>query len=158
VADGIRLSVASGGRRADLVLPGGVPVVELLPELARGLLGTTSPTATLTWPAGAALDPDVGLVVQGVADGVLLWLTATPAEPPVVYDDARDALADLGPPSRGGRRVRALALRRAERRQGDGPVDVLRLRRELRALARLQLLATLCVVALLAGAAMAWFG
>lgn len=33
----VRVTVASGSRRIDLVLPGAVPVAELAPELARGV-------------------------------------------------------------------------------------------------------------------------
>ena len=40
----VRVTVASGTRRVDLVLPGAVPVAELVPELARsvGLLDATT--------------------------------------------------------------------------------------------------------------------
>ena len=33
----VRVTVASGTRRVDLVLPGAVPVAELVPELARSV-------------------------------------------------------------------------------------------------------------------------
>ncbi|MSZ76657.1 MAG: type VII secretion integral membrane protein EccD, partial [Actinobacteria bacterium] len=33
----VRVTVASGTRRVDLVLPGSVPVAELVPELARSV-------------------------------------------------------------------------------------------------------------------------
>ena len=33
----VRVTVASGSRRVDLVLPGAVPVAELVPELARSV-------------------------------------------------------------------------------------------------------------------------
>lgn len=153
----MRVTVAAGQRRADLVLPGGVPVAELIPELARGLFGQGPGSATLTPPAGPPLVPEAGLRAQGVTDGMLLWLTADPPPAPEAYDAAEDAIADLGRP-RGGRLVRRLALRRAERRQGDGAVDAGRLRAEVRLLARLQLLVSLCLLAVAAGALAAWLG
>ena len=33
----VRVTIASGTRRVDLVLPGAVPVAELVPELARSV-------------------------------------------------------------------------------------------------------------------------
>ena len=153
--DAVRVTVAAGLRRADLVLPGGVPVAELLPELAGGLLGERVGRASLAHPAGPPLSPEAGLRSQGVTDGTLLWLTLDQPAPPATYDDAEEAIADLGRP-RGGRLVQALALRRAERRQAEGAVDVDLLRTEIRLLARLQLLATLCLLALVAGAVAAW--
>ncbi|MDE0778983.1 MAG: EsaB/YukD family protein, partial [Nocardioides sp.] len=40
----VRVTVASGSRRVDLVLPGAIPVAELVPELARsvGLLDSAT--------------------------------------------------------------------------------------------------------------------
>ena len=45
VASGlVRVTIASGSRRVDLVLPGSIPVAELVPELARsvGLLDAST--------------------------------------------------------------------------------------------------------------------
>src|SRR3712207_7350224 len=88
----VRVSVSSGSRRVDLVLPGSVPVAELVPELARsvGLLdaATVYGGYRIVTPDGRELAGDSGLLVQGVEDGGLLTVTAgVDAEPPRIYDD-----------------------------------------------------------------------
>ncbi|WP_244931005.1 type VII secretion integral membrane protein EccD [Nocardioides sp. W7] len=99
-ADLLRVTVTSAGRRVDLVLPGSVPVAELLPELARsvGLLDarTVHGGYQLMTAAGRTLSPEGGLVVQGVEDGGLLAVSAgIDDEPPRVYDDVAEAMADV---------------------------------------------------------------
>ncbi len=96
----VRVTVASGSRRVDLVLPGAVPVAELVPELARsvGLLDplTVHGGYTVTGPDGRRLAGDAGLVLQGVEDGALLTVSAgVDAEPPRVYDDVVEAMTDV---------------------------------------------------------------
>lgn len=96
----VRVTVASGSRRVDLVLPGAVPVAELVPELARsvGLLDalTVYGGYTVTTAEGRRLAGDVGLVMQGVEDGGLLTVSAgVDAEAPRVYDDAVEAMTDV---------------------------------------------------------------
>lgn len=96
----VRVTVASGSRRVDLVLPGAVPVAELMPELARsvGLLDplTVHGGYTVTGPDGRRLSGDAGLVLQGVEDGALLTVSAgVDAEPPRVYDDVVEAMTDV---------------------------------------------------------------
>ena len=96
----VRVTVASGTRRVDLVLPGAVPVAELLPELARsvGLLdaATVYGGYHLVTPDGRELAADSGLVMQGVEDGGLLTVTAgIDDEPPRVYDDVVEAMTDV---------------------------------------------------------------
>jgi type VII secretion integral membrane protein EccD len=96
----VRVTVASGTRRVDLVLPGAVPVAELLPELARsvGLLdaATVYGGYHLVTPDGRELAADAGLVMQGVEDGGLLTVTAgIDDEPPRVYDDVVEAMTDV---------------------------------------------------------------
>ncbi len=93
----VRVTVSSGTRRVDLVLPGSVPVAELLPELARsvGLLDalTVYGGYRLVTADGRALAPDSGLTLQGVEDGGLLSVTAgIDEEPPRVYDDVVEAM------------------------------------------------------------------
>ena len=94
------MTVAGGTRRADLVVPGAVPVAELLPVLARtlGLLdaATVHGGYRLVTPVGRELAGDAGLVGQGVEDGDVL-LVAVGAEEPVqrVYDDLVEATADV---------------------------------------------------------------
>lgn len=95
----VRVTVASGTRCVDLVLPGAVPVAELVPELARsvGLLdpGTVHGGYRLVTAGGRRLAADAGLVSQGVEDGGLLTMAAgVDDEPPRIYDDVVEAMAD----------------------------------------------------------------
>lgn len=96
----VRVSVASGARRVDLVLPGSVPVAELVPELARsvGLLNTATVHGgyRLVTASGRELSHESGLSVQGVEDGGLLTVAAGVDEPPPrVYDDVVEAMTDV---------------------------------------------------------------
>jgi type VII secretion integral membrane protein EccD len=96
----VRVTVASGTRRVDLVLPGAVPVAELVPELARsvGLLdaATVYGGYHLVTPEGRELATDSGLTIQGVEDGGLLTITAGIDDaPPRVYDDVVEAMTDV---------------------------------------------------------------
>ncbi|RYI98900.1 MAG: type VII secretion integral membrane protein EccD, partial [Actinomycetales bacterium] len=101
VASGlVRVTVTSGTRRVDLVLPGAVPVAELLPELARsvGLLdpATVHGGYRVGTADGRRLVPDSGLTLQGVEDGGLLTVTAGVDDPPPrVYDDVVEAMSDV---------------------------------------------------------------
>ena len=96
----VRVSVASGSQRVDLVLPGSIPVAELVPELARavGLLdaATVYGGYRLITPGGRRLANDAGLRMQGIEDGGLLTVTAGVDErAPRVYDDIVEAMADV---------------------------------------------------------------
>ena len=96
----VRVTVASGTRRVDLVLPGAVPVAELVPELARsvGLLdpGTVYGGYRLVTADGRELATDAGLVIQGVEDGGLITVAAGVDDaPPRVYDDVVEAMTDI---------------------------------------------------------------
>ncbi|MEJ7833885.1 MAG: EsaB/YukD family protein, partial [Nocardioides sp.] len=96
----VRVTVSSGTRRVDLVLPGGVPVAELVPELARsvGLLDAHSVYGgyRLVTPEGRELASDAGLTLQGVEDGGVLTVTAGIDDaPPRVYDDVVEAMTDV---------------------------------------------------------------
>ena len=96
----VRVTVASGTRRVDLVLPGAVPVAELVPELARsvGLLDATTVYGgyRLVTVDGRELAPDSGLTIQGVEDGGVVTVVAGVADPsPRVYDDVVEAMADV---------------------------------------------------------------
>lgn len=101
VASGlIRVTVASGSRRVDLVLPGAIPVAELVPELARsvGLLDASTVYGgyRLVTQDGRVLANDASLTIQGVEDGGLLTVTAGVDDtPPRVYDDVVEAMADV---------------------------------------------------------------
>jgi len=96
----VRVSVSSGSRRVDLVLPGSVPVAELVPELARsvGLLdaATVYGGYRVVTASGLELAADRGLLVQGVEDGGLLTVTAGVDQPPPrIYDDIVEAMTDV---------------------------------------------------------------
>src|SRR6476661_10821669 len=95
----VRVTVASGTRRVDLVLPSAVPVAELVPELARsvGLLDAATVYAgyRLVSMDGRELSSDAGLAIQGVEDGGVITVAAGVEDPaPRVYDDVVEAMAD----------------------------------------------------------------
>jgi len=96
----VRVTVASGSRRVDLVLPGAVPVAELVPELARSV-GLLDPSTVyggyrLVTAEGRELATDAGLVSQGVEDGGLITVAAgVDDEAPRVYDDVVEAMTDI---------------------------------------------------------------
>ena len=96
----VRVTVTSGTRRVDLVLPGAVPVAELVPELARsvGLLdaATVYGGYRVVTADGRELANDSGLTLQGIEDGGLITVTAgIDEEPPRVYDDVVEAMTDV---------------------------------------------------------------
>ena len=95
----VRVSVVAGERRADLALPGALPVAELLPELARAVGVLDGQTAyggySLLTSDGRTLSGDTGLTFQGVEDGGVLTISSgVDEEPPRVYDDIVEAMAD----------------------------------------------------------------
>ncbi|MDT9593447.1 type VII secretion integral membrane protein EccD [Nocardioides zeae] len=96
----VRVTIASGRRRVDLVLPAAVPVAELVPELARsvGLLdgATVYGGYAVVTQDGRVLAHDAGLTIQGVEDGSLLTVSAgVDQTPPRVYDDVVEAMTDV---------------------------------------------------------------
>ncbi|CAM3865222.1 type VII secretion integral membrane protein EccD [Nocardioides zeicaulis] len=96
----VRVTIASGSRRVDLVLPGAIPVAELVPELARsvGLLDASTVYGgyRLVTQEGRVLANNAGLTMQGIEDGGLLTVSAGVDEPaPRVYDDVVEAMADV---------------------------------------------------------------
>ncbi|MEZ5093312.1 type VII secretion integral membrane protein EccD [Nocardioides sp.] len=96
----LRVTVASGSRRVDLVLPGSVPLAELVPELARsvGLLDPSTVYAgyRVVTADGRELVEDGGLIIQGIEDGGLLTVSArVDDESPRVYDDVVEAMTDV---------------------------------------------------------------
>lgn len=96
----VKVTVASSTRRVDLVLPGSVPVAELVPELARavGLLdgATVYGGYRLITADGRRLAGDAGLLIQGVEDGGLVTVAAGADDPaPRVYDDVVEAMTDV---------------------------------------------------------------
>src|SRR5688572_18901524 len=96
----VRVSVSSGARRVDLVLPGSVPVAELVPELARsvGLLDAAIVYGgyRVVTASGRELSGESGLIIQGVEDGGLLTVSAGVDQPPPrIYDDIVEAMTDV---------------------------------------------------------------
>lgn len=96
----VRVSVLAGDRRVDLVVPGSVPVAELLPEMVRAA-GVLDPQTvhggyTLLAQDGRQLAGEVGLTYQGVEDGgVLTVASGVDEQAPRVYDDIVEAMADV---------------------------------------------------------------
>jgi type VII secretion integral membrane protein EccD len=96
----VRVTVTSSTRRVDLVLPGAVPVADLVPELARGVGLLDAKTVhggyRLVTPDGRALAAHSGLTVQGVEDGAVITVAAgVDDEPPRVYDDVVEAMTEV---------------------------------------------------------------
>ena len=95
----VRVTVVRGGRRADLAVPAAVNVADLLPELVAAV-GALDPYTVhggyrLVLPDGASLRPEDGLTSQGVEDGFVLTVeVGADDEPPKVYDDVIEAVAD----------------------------------------------------------------
>lgn len=95
----VRVTVLSGDRRADLALPGSVPVAELLPEVLRHV-GALDPQRVhagyrLVVSDGRALSGESGLLAQNVYNGAFLTVHAKADDrPPRVYDDIVEAMSD----------------------------------------------------------------
>jgi len=96
----LRVSVQAGRRRADLALPPTIPVAELVPDLVStlGVLEAAVLGVTLALPSGRGLSDQDSLADQGVADGAVLCLVTGRPEPPVVHDDAAEAVLELDRP------------------------------------------------------------
>lgn len=95
----IRVSLRAGATRVDLTVPGGVPVAELLPDLAAevGILDVATSYAgyRLVRADGVSLRPTAGLAAQDIADGDVLLVAAGIDDPlPRVYDDVVEAVAE----------------------------------------------------------------
>jgi hypothetical protein len=103
----VRLTLHGGPRRADLCVPGAVPVAELLPVLVRtvGMLDPATVHAgyRLVTTDGRELDPAGCLGDQDVADGAVLTVASAAVPPPRRYDDPAEALADELAGDRAGR-------------------------------------------------------
>lgn len=95
----IRLSVTSGTRRADLGIPGGIPVAEVIPDLARELGVLDAHSASMGYRLvrsdGHGVENDRSLAAQGIEDGAVLSLEPNRSDDEKVYDDVVEAVADL---------------------------------------------------------------
>lgn len=95
----LRVTVSGGDRHADLAVPGGLPLAEVLPDLARavGLLDADVAPAgyRLVASDGRVLRPGRSLAEHGVTDGARLAVAAAADDPAArVHDDPVAALAD----------------------------------------------------------------
>ena len=94
-----RLTVTSSSRRADLALPAGLPLIELVPDLARDLgildAGHAAHGYRVLTSSGTRLDLDRSLISQGVTDGDVLTIEPAGGADEKVYDDVVEAVADL---------------------------------------------------------------
>lgn len=91
----VRVSVLADRRRVDVCLPAEVPVIQILPDLVRGLAAGSSQGGMprLVTVEGALLDPEQGLRVQGVSDGEMLTLARDSEHVPRrVHDDLVEAV------------------------------------------------------------------
>lgn len=96
----LRLTVRSGERRVDVGLPGGVPLADILPAVARRLRVLDAIDAHAGYrfvrSDGTTLDGDRSLVAQSVTDGEVLVLEAGAEDRPAkTYDDVVEAVADV---------------------------------------------------------------
>lgn len=94
-AELVRVSVVRGSRRVDVAVATGVPVAELLPDLARTFRVSPGPVALAT-ALGVPLSPTTGLGDQGVVDGQILTLVEESGTEEVRYDDLAEAVGDIG--------------------------------------------------------------
>ncbi|WP_353953276.1 type VII secretion integral membrane protein EccD [Knoellia sp. S7-12] len=95
----VRLSVTSGTRRADLGIPGSIPVAEVIPDLARELGVLDAHSASMGYRLvrsdGQIIEGDRSLAAQGIEDGSVLALEPNRPDDEKVYDDVVEAVADL---------------------------------------------------------------
>ncbi|MFC7489266.1 MULTISPECIES: type VII secretion integral membrane protein EccD [unclassified Knoellia] len=95
----VRLSVTSGTRRADLGIPGSIPVAEVIPDLARELGVLDAHSASMGYRLvrsdGHVVESDRSLAAQGIEDGSVLALEPNRPDDEKVYDDVVEAVADL---------------------------------------------------------------
>ncbi|MGO3146145.1 MAG: type VII secretion integral membrane protein EccD [Leucobacter sp.] len=95
----VRISVVHQERRVDLAIPGRLPLIEVLPGIARGL-GVLDPTILhggylLTRANGTELEPSRGALAQGIDQGEILTLAlGGNIKAPKQYDDLVEAVID----------------------------------------------------------------
>uniref|UniRef100_UPI00356B42DB EsaB/YukD family protein n=1 Tax=Nocardioides sp. TaxID=35761 RepID=UPI00356B42DB len=94
------LTAVSPDGRADLEVPGSVPLAELIPGLARACGALDLDTAHVGYRVGTSsgveLSADDSLRSQGVRDGAVLSIGPVEAAPPPVYDDVVEAMLAIG--------------------------------------------------------------
>ena len=94
----VRVSIAARGYRSDLVLPGSLPLVDIMPAISSRLLdqgpGAATQGAVLSASDGRILHGGQSLFSQGVKDGDILTLAPRAVETEKRYDDVVEAVAD----------------------------------------------------------------
>lgn len=94
----VRITVAFESSRTDLVLPGRLPLTDIMPALIRRVISVTPQRATegftLSTIAGKALTPGKSLFEQQVEDGDVLTLESRVKQDETKYDDLVEAVAD----------------------------------------------------------------
>jgi hypothetical protein len=93
----VRVTVVGAAVTAELVVPAGVPLAEVVPDLARsvGLLDAETVHAgyRVETEHGQLLTPDAGLAAQGVPAGAVLVVRTGGDEGPLArYDDVLTTL------------------------------------------------------------------
>lgn len=94
----LRVTVIHEDRKGDLLLPGNIPLAEILPSLVRKFTSLTPRGATrgfiLLGVDGKPLKPGMSLFDQEVKDGTVLSLASRVTERDKKYDDIVEAVAD----------------------------------------------------------------
>ena len=87
----IRTTLIHEEKRADILLPSNMPVVELIPSVVRRFVSVTPRMVSrgfiLTTPNGQVVDQSLTLKAQGISDGTLLMLSPRVKEIEKKYDD-----------------------------------------------------------------------
>ena len=95
----IRATLVHEEKRADVLLPANMPVVELIPSVARRFVSMTPRLVSrgfiLSTPNGRMVDQSLTLKAQGIQDGSLLILAPRVKEIEKKYDDPIEAVADV---------------------------------------------------------------
>ena len=94
----LRVTIMFEDRRGDLLLPGNVPLAELLPSLVKKFTSMTPRSVTrgyvLIGIDGRTLDPGKTLFDLHISDGTVLSLASRVKEREKKYDDIVEAVAD----------------------------------------------------------------
>lgn len=108
----VRLTVTARSRAADFTLPAQLPLAEILPGVVRSLAVLEPDEVHAGYRVltadGVELSLESSLLAQGVRDGAVLAVrVGADEEPPKVYDDVVEAVADVVEEQAGGWDARA---------------------------------------------------
>lgn len=94
----LRVTIMHEDLRGDLLLPGNIPIAEILPSLVRRFMSLTPRRVTqgfiLVNADGSTLAPGKTLFGHGIKDGAVLCLASRIKERDKKYDDIVEAVAD----------------------------------------------------------------